>query len=174
MLTRILPLLCLFAAAPVRGASADDTTDGANHPNPCADSSAPHVAVVGEKHELHLCKDRQSAKTFGVRLASKGLGKTRTGDEKTPLGRYSLEAPRPSKRYGVFVPIGYPTAEQRKRGFTGGSVGIHGPDRRVRWLGRINNWFDTTDGCIGIATDDEMKDIAEWLRKNGARSIVIE
>ncbi len=38
----------------------------------------------------------------------------------------------------------------------------------MRWLGALVNLFDTTDGCVGIATDSEMGAIAEWLRRHPA------
>ena len=79
-----------------------------------------------------------------------------------------------SAKYGLFIPIGYPTAEQRAQGFTGSAVGIHGPNRGLRWLGKLNNLLDTTDGCIGVATDPEMAVIADWVRQKRATTIVIE
>ena len=91
-----------------------------------------------------------------------------------PLGRYALHKPRASASYGLFIPIGYPTPEQRAQGFTGGAIGIHGPGRGLRWLGALNNFLDTTDGCVGVATDPEMAAIAEWTARNRAASIVIE
>jgi murein L,D-transpeptidase YafK len=110
---------------------------------------------------------------FEVRLAHDGTGKTKEGDGRIPLGSYPLGAPRPSKRYGTFIPIGYPTPAQRAKGYTGGSLGVHGPDRRVKWLGRLVNTFDTTDGCVGLAKDDEMDVIASWIRRRHAGTILL-
>jgi murein L,D-transpeptidase YafK len=70
-----------------------------------------------------------------LRIGHGGVGKTKAGDGKTPAGTYTLGQPRPSSKYGLFIPIGYPTVEQRKQGMTGGAVGVHGLDRRVKWLG---------------------------------------
>lgn len=112
-------------------------------------------------------------RTFGVRLGKHGVGKRKEGDGKVPAGRYPLGAPRHSDKYGLFIPIQYPTPAQRKAGYSGGSVGVHGPHRRVKWLGRLTNLFDTTDGCVGIATDDDMKAIADWVRKRSPRFIEI-
>jgi murein L,D-transpeptidase YafK len=122
-------------------------------------------------HQLVLCESGKAVESFGVRLGHSGIGKTRAGDGKTPIGVYPLGHPRASKRYGTFIPIGYPTDEQRKKGFTGGSVGVHGPDRRVKWLGRLVNTFDTSDGCVGLAKDEEMERISKWLRRTKARTI---
>ena len=137
---------------------------------PCAAPDA-RIVVDTAAHRLLLCDRDQPTATFGVRIGSGGVGKTKEGDDKTPLGVYPLAAPRKSQRYGTFIPIGYPTPEQQKRGFTGGSIGVHGPDRLVRWMGSLVNTFDSTSGCVGIATDDEMAKIAAWVKTAGARTI---
>ncbi len=95
------------------------------------------------------------------------------GDGKTPLGTYGLGAPRPSQDYGMFIPVEYPTRGQRSQGYTGGSVGVHGPPRSVRWLGSLVNTFDSSDGCIGVATDDEIERISAWVTASHARTIEI-
>jgi hypothetical protein len=45
------------------------------------------------------------------------------------------------------------------------------PDRRVRWLGSL---VDTTNGCVGIATDGEMKDLATWITEHHATLIDLQ
>lgn len=140
----------------------------------CGRLRVPHVVVSSSAHELTLCVDGRPTRTFDVRVSSGGTGKSREGDKKLPLGWYDLGRPRASRAYGLFIPIGYPTPEQRRRGMTGGGVGIHGPDRRVRWLGRANNWFDTTDGCVGLATDEDMEAVAGLVRSSRAKRIIIE
>jgi len=129
------------------------------------------IVVELEAHLLVLCDRGKAVETFGVRLGHAGVGKSRAGDDKTPVGTYPLGRPRASKQYGIFIPIGYPTAEQRKKGYTGGSIGVHGPDRRAKWLGRWVNTFDSTNGCVGLAKDEEMKRIAKWVRTTKARTI---
>lgn len=123
---------------------------------------------------MGLCENGTQAGTFAVRIGKHGTGKSRDGDGKTPLGRYALGQSRASVAYGLFVPVGYPTADQRRLGFAGGAIGIHGPNRRVRWLGAFVNTFDTTDGCIGIATDAEMQTVSNWIDVHRAQEIVIE
>jgi len=147
---------------------------GALAAEPCASLSVPHVFVSATEHSLYLCRAQRTEATFSVRLARSGLGKTHEGDQKLPVGTYALGLPRRSKQYGVFIPIDYPTAAQRRRGYTGGSVGVHGPDRRVRWLGHLVNTFDTTDGCVGLATDEEMQHVASWIRRTRAATIVLD
>jgi murein L,D-transpeptidase YafK len=146
----------------------------------CATRDPPHCEEHGiymdvdtASHRLHLCEDHEATRSFDVRLGWGGVGKTTEGDQRTPLGEYPLGAARASMKYGTFVPIGYPTAEQKAKGFTGSAVGVHGPDRKYAWLGAFTNTLDTTDGCVGLATDEEMSEISAWLRANPARGITL-
>ena len=148
------------AATPVAGA-------------PCQTDRQAHVVVRSSDRRLSLCTDRREVKSFPVRLAWNGRGKRQAGDAMLPMGTYRLGMPRDSKKYGVFIPIGYPTPAQAAQGYTGEAIGIHGPHRVVRWLGRYVNTFDTTSGCVGIATDREMREIAAFIRRQHARSIAI-
>jgi len=129
------------------------------------------IVVDLEKHTLALCDRDHLVAAFAVRLGRGGIGKTREGDGKTPVGTYSLGEPRPSTRYGTFIPIDFPTAEQKKKGYTGGAVGVHGPARWVKWMGSLVNTFDSSDGCVGVARDAEIKTIAEWVRADAVRTI---
>ncbi len=132
------------------------------------------IVVNTITHTLALCENGHAAGTFTVRLGSNGTGKSREGDGKTPIGRYGLAEPWPSQNFGTFALVEYPTAEQRSRGFTGSAIGVHGPHRLERVLGSFVNTFDSTDGCIGIATDDEMKRVVDWMGRRGATQILIE
>jgi hypothetical protein len=155
-------VILILLVAPLSASAAD----------PCASMPTPHLFVAAADHRLFLCRAKKAEASFAVRLARSGVGKTREGDDKLPIGTYDLGAPRRSDRYGLFIPIGYPTAGERRRGYTGGSVGVHGPDRRVRWLGHLVNTFDTTNGCVGVATDQEMEQVASWIRRTHAATIV--
>lgn len=129
------------------------------------------IVVDLKAHALILCAADKVVETFGVRLGRGGVGKAREGDGKTPIGTYSLGDPRPSSRFGTFIPIGYPTDEQKSKGLTGSAVGVHGPPRWVKWLGRLVNTFDLSDGCVGVATDVEIEKIATWVRSALAHTI---
>lgn len=136
----------------------------------CAAPDA-RIVVDVKNHTLTLCERYTEVETFDVRLGRGGVGKTREGDGKTPIGTYGLGRPRPSERFGTFIPIGYPTDEQKKRGYTGSAVGVHGPPRWVRWLGNLVNTFDLSDGCVGVARDSEVQRIAQWVRSSLAETI---
>src|SRR4051812_49740628 len=93
------------------------------------------VVVRTSEHALLLCEGDAQHARYSVSLGAGGVGKRREGDERTPLGAYALGAPRASKSYGTFVPVGYPTTEQSRLGFTGGAIGIHGPPRAFARMG---------------------------------------
>jgi L,D-peptidoglycan transpeptidase YkuD (ErfK/YbiS/YcfS/YnhG family) len=160
-------LLAIAALALIPSAACDRLARAAGL---CAAIDA-RIVVDTNAHRLTLCDRAQETATFGVRIGSAGAGKSKEGDNKTPLGIYPLGAPRKSQQYGTFIPVGYPTSEQRRRGFTGGDIGVHGPHRLVRWAGSLVNTFDSTSGCVGIATDAEMDRIAAWVKAAGARTI---
>lgn len=130
------------------------------------------VLVDTHTHALSLCSDGRALASFRVALGRGGVDKRREGDGRTPLGTYPLGAPRPSARFGTFVPIGYPDAEQRAQGLTGRDVGIHGPERRLAWLGGASTWVDWTAGCVATGTDDEIARVATFVRERRPRVLL--
>ena len=132
------------------------------------------VVVNLEKHALSLCNGELAVREYPVAIGRGGIGKTREGDKKTPVGAYPLGTPRPSSKFGVFIPVGYPTAAQRRDGYTGSAIGIHGPSRASAWAGRMNVAVDWTEGCIAVSSDDVIRDIAAWVRKNKPRLVYLE
>jgi L,D-peptidoglycan transpeptidase YkuD (ErfK/YbiS/YcfS/YnhG family) len=149
------------------------TRSQAAAPVDCSSFQSNVLVVDTDAHRLSLCASGASIETFSVRLGRNGVGKAREGDGKTPYGRYPLADPRASTAYGTFIPIGYPTDAQHREGYTGSAVGVHGPHRRMLWAGQLVNVFDTTDGCIGIATDAEMTRLAAWVRRTRVVEIVL-
>jgi murein L,D-transpeptidase YafK len=150
-----LTVSLLAAVAPLASGSATA---------PCS-SPEPQVIVATKDHKLWLCDGGRPVTSYRISLGRGGTDKRVQGDNKTPLGTYPLGAPRPSSRFGTFIPVAYPTPEQQRQGLTGSDVGIHGPDRRFRWAGRMNAWFDWTAGCVALATDEEVQAVAAWVQK---------
>jgi len=155
-----------LAAVAVRGPAAASVP-------PCPPTGT-FVAVHSAGHRLHLCRAGRVEGSFRVALGRGGLDKRREGDERTPVGRYALGAPRASERFHRFVPVGYPTEAQRGEGRTGSAIGVHGPDARFRWLGPATVWVDWTNGCIAVGTRGEIDAVAEWVARAGARTITID
>jgi murein L,D-transpeptidase YafK len=122
------------------------------------------IAVLTRKRELWLCRDGAPTARFQVALGQGGLDKRKKGDRRTPLGTYTLGTPRPSWRYGIFIPIVYPTPEQASQGLTGGDVGIHGPPRG-QGEPDATTAFDWTLGCVATGTNSEIEVIASFVRE---------
>ena len=132
------------------------------------------VLVDTRAHRLTLCDRGEARESFRVRLGRNGTHKRREGDQRTPVGTYTLSPPRSSSRFHMFIPIDYPTPKQRHEGFTGSAVGIHATSRAFAWLGAITAYVDTTDGCIAVAHDREIESIATWVRTQQQPRIRIE
>jgi murein L,D-transpeptidase YafK len=131
------------------------------------------IVVETRSHRMALCEHGEAIRTLPVAIGGGGTDKRREGDRKTPLGSYGLDPVLPSTKFHRFIGIRYPTADQAARGFTGSAVGIHGPSRKHSWMGSVRNWIDWTDGCIAVATDEEIDDVAAWLARAKARTIEI-
>jgi murein L,D-transpeptidase YafK len=135
------------------------------------EGAAPSIVVESARRVMTLCEDGEAVATFPVAIGQNGVGKEKEGDRKTPLGTYPLGKPRPSKGYGTFIPIGFPTVAQKERGITGGAIGIHGPERRLRAFGSLAVALGWTYGCVAVGSDAEMMSISRWM---GRRSLSIE
>jgi murein L,D-transpeptidase YafK len=82
-----------------------------------------------------------------------GIGKTRLGDQRTPLGIYfvteQLDTTRLHEKYGATAfPLDYPNAWDRRLGRTGYGIWVHGMDRRNGQRPRLD-----TDGCIALPNE---------------------
>lgn len=135
-------------------------------PDPCAGYGT-SIVVSGESSDLFLCQNGRSIENYTVAFGSKGLGKRKQGDRKTPVGTFKLGRPKNSSSgYKTFIPIRVP-----KR--IGTAVGIHGPARGYRWLGPLNVSTDWTAGCIALATDNAIDEVAAFVKKHKAKKIHI-
>lgn len=161
-LAQIFALLFIFIPLPCPGTS----------PDPC-DGYSTALLVDTVSHTMWMCQGNLAVKEYHVSLGRGGVDKRVKGDGKTPLGEYPLGLPRPSDRYGVFIPVGYPSPEQLSQGFSGGNIGIHGPHRRRLWLGEYAAKTDWTLGCIAVGTDDEIAEVARWVKAQKVDKIVI-
>lgn len=157
LVARRLAVVALLALA--RAAPAEE-----QRPSPCP-RSGDTIVVLTDARALWLCAGGAPEARFPIALGRSGVGKRRRGDGRTPVGTYALGDPRPSARYGTFIPISYPTRAQAARGFTGGSVGIHGPPRGMDAARDYPvTELDWTLGCIATGTDEEVGAIAEFVR----------
>ena len=140
--------------------------------NPC-EGYKTAVLVDTKQHKMWLCQEGKPVGEYKVAIGKGGINKIKQGDNKTPLGEYTIGIPRPSSRFGTFIPNGYPTQEQISKGYTGGDIGVHGPYRFFKWLGNATVWPDWTQGCIAIGTYKAVSEVARWLKEQKAGKIII-
>lgn len=166
----LAPLLLLGPARaepPTIGPAPQEVTTPARCP-----PTGPAVAIFVRKRELWLCVDGEPAARYQVALGQQGSGKTRKGDNRTPLGTYTLGAPRASSRFGTFIPIAYPTAEQKALGLTGGDLGIHGPPRKLPEPDYPSTAYDWTQGCVATGTDAEIEAVAAFVKERQPQVVI--
>lgn len=137
------------------------------------ETSDRRIVVLTAERRLLLCDRTYLAGSFEIHLGRGGVGKTRQGDDKVPIGVYSLGQPRKSEKFWMFIPIGYPTPEQLKKGYTGKDVGVHGPHRYLRWLGPLTNTVSSTAGCIGLGRNAQIEEMSAWVKSMNVKTIEI-
>lgn len=142
--------------------------------NPCENRGDSLVAMT-DLQLLFLCENSEAKAHYDFALGFGGVDKSTEGDWKTPTGSYSLGRPRASKEFGVFIPIGYPTREQKAQGFTGADVGVHGPKQTfyARCAGVLNVSFNWTRGCLAVADTSFIVEIAKFVQAKHINQIHI-
>ena len=120
--------------------------------------STPTVFVAETSESAFHRFDRTANGVTKVRqeymsIGQAGVGKQRTGDQRTPLGIYfvteQLDTSRLHEKYGVTAfPLDYPNAWDRRLGRTGDGIWVHGVDAN----GGVRPPLDT-DGCIALPND---------------------
>jgi hypothetical protein len=139
--------------------------------NPCADRGTSIVAL-GSMQSLFICENSSVVSVYNFGAGTCGFGKFAENDRKTPVGSYSLGEPRHSTLgFGTFIPIHYPTALQNAQGYTGASIGIHGPKILPPtihgWLGpQLGASYNWTAGCLALDSYKFIDEVAKFVREN--------
>jgi murein L,D-transpeptidase YafK len=121
---------------------------------------ASHVVVSKTNRALTLMSGEKTLKRYRVHLGFAPEGhKTRSGDGRTPEGRYVIDRRNARSDYYLSLGVSYPNpvdvARARAMGVDpGGSIFIHGGPRRPAER-RKQDW---TAGCIAVS-DAEIEEI---------------
>jgi hypothetical protein len=142
----------LWALCAASAASAD--------PGPCDGRKSALVVWTGA-HRLFVCEADRAAEEYPVALGRGGTSGPREYSDKTPLGTWSLSAPRASNGFGTFISFL-------------GLYGLHGPPRSTRNGGRYNVTTDWTLGCVAVETDAVIDRLADWVRAHPSSKLSIE
>ena len=107
-------------------------------------------------------RDGKAIKTYSdVALGDAPVGhKQFEGDERTPVGRYTIDTRNPESAYHLSLRVSYPDAEDRAFAKAsgrspGGDIFIHGQPNGSP-VGRLPG--DWTDGCIAL-TNAEIEEL---------------
>lgn len=183
--TLVLALFGCAAAAPAPPAPPPEPAE----PAPVAPAPAPpppcgrivYIEVHKSERTLHARCARGARVEMRAAMGREPLGtKRRTGDLRTPEGRYRISGRAEPSRFHAFVPIDYPSVDDADRALSegrigardharivdahargveppsdtalGGGIGLHGEGKR--WAGDSEH-LDWTLGCVAV-TDREL------------------
>ncbi len=108
-----------------------------------------------------------------VSIGTHGLGKTREGNRKSPVGTYWLGYPRKSLQFGIFIPVGYPNMANISKGYTGSAIGLHGPMRFMTCLPQKSLEKNWTAGCLAVGRDSQIIEVSEWILNNWPAKLTV-
>jgi murein L,D-transpeptidase YafK len=127
---------------------------------------ADHIVVRKSLRRLYLMRGNTVLAVFKVHLGLDPVGqKERSGDFRTPEGRYFLTRRNPRSEYFLSIQVSYPNradlARARRHGWNaGGSIMIHGLPDQITRPPQYYEKYDWTDGCIALSDSDML---AVWL-----------
>lgn len=127
---------------------------------PCPDSGTALIVETGV-HRLTLCEAGVALSTHKVAIGSGGVAKKRVGWAQTPLGTFTLSAPRASAQFHTFIPLVNPDPKR----FSAWAIGLHGPPRATKDEGDLNVDTDWTWGCIALRSDERIDEVTAWVRE---------
>ncbi len=135
-----------------------DTSEGL----PLAD----HIVVRKALRRMDLMRGNVVLRSYKVALGLNPVGqKERSGDYRTPEGRYFLARRNPHSDYFLSIQVSYPNDADLERArrhhwAAGGSIMIHGLPNRLHRPPGYYEKYDWTDGCIAVS-DADMLEV--WL-----------
>ena len=141
-----------FAVSGVPGAAAGFVQKPAPRAN--------HIVISKKNRVMALMSGPETLKRYRVSLGFTPEGhKARSGDGRTPEGRYYIDRRNPRSDFYLSLGISYPNAADIARARAlgvrpGGDIFIHGGPRRSAERGKR----DWTAGCIAV-TDPEIEEI---------------
>lgn len=163
-----IKIITSFILLSCNAKSENDTSDL----NVCQDYDFSYIYYSTNTNSIHICVEGESIDTFKASHGSNGVGKTKKGDRKTPEGLYTIQKPRPSSsKWRTFIHINYPTDSQKEQGYTGGSVGLHGPNQYFPFANDLVNYGA---GCIVVSDNKSIDLITNYVENFMIGHIYIE
>ena len=130
-----------------------------------------NILVEKANRKMHLRQGDEIVKTYKISLGKNPVGaKVKSGDNKTPEGKYFIAKHNPKSAFHLSLKISYPNEEQIKAAKDGGfdpdgDIMIHGyPNKVPAFLFKFwHKWKDWTAGCIAV-TNDEIEEIYDAVK----------
>jgi murein L,D-transpeptidase YafK len=163
------PLLALltwvFAVGLSPGAAADalGTASSVRSGPTMSMPTADRVVVYKSDRKLLLMSGDSILRTYKISLGLQPIGpKERSGDFRTPEGRYRLTRRNPRSDFFLSIQVSYPNEADvkhaRRNGWdTGGSIMIHGLPNQLKHTPNYYANSDWTDGCIAVSNSDMLE-----------------
>jgi murein L,D-transpeptidase YafK len=157
VISRILALVCVFAAIIFVLANYE------LRPLPIS-ARADHILVQKSARRLTLFQNGQPLKSYAIALGHAPIGaKREEGDQRTPEGRYTIDAHKFDSDFHLALHVSYPspsdTLAAEQRGVLAGSdIMVHGLRNGRGWVGAFHRMSDWTAGCIAV-TDRQIEEI---------------
>jgi murein L,D-transpeptidase YafK len=137
--------------------------------------TASRVVVYKAERRMELRRGTEVLRSYKVSLGLVPQGhKERSGDFRTPEGRYLLTRRNARSDFFLSIQVSYPNDHDRRRARAngwnpGGSIMIHGLPNQLR---REPDYYarDWTDGCIAVSNSDMLE---IWLLTNNNTPIDI-
>jgi murein L,D-transpeptidase YafK len=121
---------------------------------------ADQVLVRKSERRLYLMRHGEVLRSYRVALGLRPDGpKERSGDFRTPEGRYQLTRRNSRSDYFLSIQVSYPNAQDLRRARRdhvnpGGSIMVHGLPNLQRHPPDYYAAADWTDGCIAMSNSD--------------------
>lgn len=139
------------------------------------------VKILVDKSDRRMTllnSEENTIKSYPIALGAEPVGKKeQEGDEKTPVGQYTITARNEKSRYHLSLRISYPDIQdienaKKKKVSPGGDIMIHGLRNGLGWISDWHLLYDRwTDGCIAV-TNQQMDEI--WALVEIGTPIVIQ
>lgn len=126
-----------------------------------------NIVVNKSGKRLLLMDGQKIIKSYLVALGKNKGPKTKQGDKKTPEGTYKNCFLKRPTTFHKAIYITYPNPEDRKKGYSGGDVEIHGLPHldygMERYFGYWIILFGWSEGCV-MLTNQDMDEIVGALQ----------
>ena len=141
--------------------------------HPCASTSGQELRADIDAHRLYLCRDGEAEHTYPIASGRNGGGRRHVGDARTPVGVFPLAGAQPS-RFFKRLPFGRDDKIERNGEVIITEVGVHGPSQDRRRWGVANVFADWTQGCLAVASNEQVTEIEQWRATHQADRVIID